>query len=87
MNIHTNTLNLTNGKLTVNGNVIICFYGNSNLATKYTGTCILLWPGTGTPTSTSTDWSGVGMNGNTLIYNVPSGMTHIFQVNGTCIKR
>ena len=46
----------------------------------YTGGKIILWPGT--TLSTSTDWYGFGMNGNTLVYNVPSGMKHSFQING-----
>jgi len=76
-------LNLNNNKLLFNGTGIIYFYANSNLATTFTGARIVLWPGSGTPSST--DWYGFGMNGNTLVYNVPSGMIHSFQVNGTQI--
>ena len=41
------------------------------LTTTYTGACIVLWPGTGT--ATSTDWYGIGMNAEQLVYHVPSG--------------
>ena len=80
INMNTNNVNLTNGKLTVNGNGIIYFYSNSNLATKYAGARIVLWPGSGT--SSSCDWYGFGMNAAQLVYNVPSGQIHSFQVNG-----
>ena len=80
INMNTNNVNLTNGKLTLNGNGIIYFYSNSNLATTYAGARIVLWPGSGT--SSSTDWYGFGMNGGQLVYNVPSGQAHSFQVNG-----
>jgi len=63
------------------GNGLVYFNANSNLATTYTGARIVLWPGSGTPTST--DWYGLGMNGYTLIYNVVSSAIHSFQVNGT----
>ena len=81
VNMNTNNLNLTNGKLNINGNGIVYFYANSNLATTYSGARIVLWPGTGTPTSTA--WYGLGMNGGQLVYNVTTGAMHSFQVDGT----
>ena len=81
VNINTNNLNLTNGKLSVNGNGIVYFYSNSNLFTQYSGARIVLWPGAGT--AMSTDWYGLRMNKRQLVCNVPSGQMHLFQVNGT----
>ena len=40
----------------------------------------MLWPGSGA--SSATDWYGFGMNSGQPVYNVPSGTTHSFQVNG-----
>jgi hypothetical protein len=81
VNMNTNNLNLTNGKLNINGNGIVYFYANSNLATTYSGARIVLWGGTNTPTSTG--WYGLGMNGGQLVYNVTTGAMHSFQVDGT----
>ena len=84
VSLNTYNLNLTSESVKINGNGLLYFYSNANLAmTYYTGARIVLWPGTGTPTST--DWYGLGMNGNTLVYNVPSSCNHLFQVNGTRI--
>ena len=83
LNLNTNNLNLTNGNVNINGNGLLYFYGNSNnnLATTYAGARVVLFPGSGL--STSTDWYGLGMNGNTLVYNAPSTARHSFQINGT----
>ena len=56
-------------------------FPTGSLGTNYSGCKICLWPGGGL--STSMDWYGFGMNDNTLVYNVPSGMKHSFQINGT----
>ena len=47
VNMNTYSVNLTDGKLTMNGNGIIYYYSNGNLATTYTGARIVLWPGSG----------------------------------------
>ena len=65
LNLNTNSLNLTNGNVYINGNGLVYFNSNSNLATTYAGTRLVLWPGVGL--LTSMDWYGLGMNGNTLI--------------------
>jgi hypothetical protein len=83
VNMNTYSVNLTDGRLALDGNGIIYFYSNTNLATTYTGARIVLWPGSGF--STSTDWYGLGMNSGQMVYNVPSGQTHSFQVNGTAV--
>ena len=79
LNMNTYSVNLTDGRLALNGNGIIYFYSNTNLATTYTGARIVLWPGSGT--LSSTNWYGFGMNSGQLVNNVPSGQTHSFQVN------
>ena len=61
VNMNTNNLNLTSGKITMNGRII--YFNTATLSTQYSGACIVLWPGTGTATSTSTDYYGFGMNG------------------------
>jgi len=79
--LNTNTLNLTNGNVYINGNGLLYFNSNSNLATTYAGARVVLYPGGGL--STSTDWYGLGMNSYILVYNAPTGARHSFQVNGT----
>ena len=65
--------------LLFNGTGIIYFYSNGNLNTTYAGARIVLYPGTGT--ANSTDLYGFGMNGGQIVYNVPSGQIHSFQVS------
>ena len=48
------------------------------LSTTYTGCRISLW-------YDGTNWYGFGMNWSQLIYNEPTGATHIFQVNGSTV--
>ena len=47
-------------------------------STSYTGCRISLW-------YDGTDWNGLGMKSTQLINNVPSGASHIFQVNSSSI--
>ena len=61
-------------------NGLINFNNTMTLSTTYTGSCIILWPGAGT--SSSTDWHGFGMNSGQVVYNVPSSQMHSFQANG-----
>ena len=77
--MNTNNLNLTSGKVTLNGGII--YFNTGTLSTQYSGARTVLWPGIGT--ATSTDWYGIGMNGNTLVHNAPSTAMHSIQVNGT----
>ena len=74
-------LNMTGGNVFMNANSLLYFYTDSDLSTTYSGARVVLWPGGGL--STSTDWYGFGINGNTLVYNVPTSSIHSFQVNGT----
>ena len=64
----------------INDNGIVYLYSNTNrLATTYTGSRLVLWPGSGT--SNSTDRYGLGINNYQLVYNAPTSAVHSFQAN------
>ena len=91
VNSQSNLLNITNLSANnasfsiTNISTLTCYnkliFSNSVLGTNYTGSRIILWPGSGTPTST--DWYGLGMNSYTMLYNGPTSAKHSFQINGT----
>ena len=78
-------LSATNTSFSIaNISTLTCYnkliFSNSVLGTNYTGSRIILWPGSGTPTST--DWYSLGMNSYTMLYNGPTSAKHSFQING-----